>query len=397
MKKSADEICAKPEKIAVQQMPSTMPLYPAAVYECSSANEAGDLLSGDVEGFVYQRDGHPNASVLAEQCRKLQGGDELGVAFAQITSTGMSALALALVAHLRPGDHVLLSHQLYGRTTRLVTEELARWGLDYTVVDMCHLDEVAHELRPETRMLIVETIANPLLHVADLQALSDLAQRQDALLLVDNTFATPLITQPFEWGADLVMESMSKILNGHGDVMMGLLCGKSSSTERVQTANSSWGFTASPFDCWLASRGLATAHLRIERACQNAYQLASWLAGQPMVKKVYYPGLDSHPTHQMAVQVLGETHFGSMVSIEFESGRRGVDQFIAHSQKIAFCPSLGEIATTLSHPRSTSHRNLTPKSAEKLGIAEGLLRISCGVESFEFLKNEFERILSALD
>ena len=392
-----DEVCAKPEKISVSPQPSVMPIYPAAVYECETLDQADALLAGTVDGFVYQRDGHPNATVLAEQCRKLQGGDELGVDFAQITSTGMSALALAMVAHLKSGDHVLLSDQLYGRTARLVKEELGRWGLTYDEVDMCDLTRVAASIRNETRMLVVETIANPLLHVADLEQLGELARQHEALLLVDNTFATPLITQPFRWGADLVMESMSKILNGHGDVMMGLLCGKAALKERVRNATSSWGMSSSPFDCWLASRGLATAHLRVERASQNAAHLAAWLAEQNQVSKVYYPGLDSHPTHETAVKILGNGMFGSMISVELKNGRSAVEQLIQLSEKIKFCPSLGEIPTTLSHPRSTSHRSMSNDAAEKMGITEGLLRISCGVESFEFLRNEFKTVLAAMD
>lgn len=374
-----------------------MPIYPAAVYECESLEQADALLAGTVEGFVYQRDGHPNATVLAEQCRQLHGGDALDVAFSQITSTGMSALALGLVSHLQTGDHVLLSHQLYGRTTRLVKEELTRWGLAWSEVDMCDLAATEQAIRSETRMLLVETIANPLLHVADLDQLASLAHAHDALLLVDNTFATPLVAQPFAWGADLVMESMSKILNGHGDLMMGMLCGKASLRERVRNATSSWGITASPFDCWLAMRGLATAHLRIERACQNAYQLSRWLRDQPRIARVHYPGLDSHPTHEIAVKILGSSLYGNMISIEFAGGRPAVEAWMKQSKKIRFCPSLGEIPTTVSHPRSTSHRSLPPEVADEMGITSGLLRISCGVESFEFLQHEFETTLAAMD
>ena len=397
MKNNPDEICARPEKIVVSPQPSTMPIYPAAVYECQSATQADRLLSGAEDGFVYQRDGHPNASVLSEQCRQLQGGDELGVAFAQITSTGMSSLALALVAHLKAGDHVLLSDQLYGRTVRLVTEELGRLGIQSSQVDMVNLEATREAIRENTRMLVVETIANPLLHVADLKQLGDMARQTGAAMLVDNTFATPLIQRPFEQGADLVMESMSKILNGHGDVMMGMLCGKSALAERVQAASSSWGVTASPFDCWLASRGLATAHLRVERASENANRLAVMLEAHPAIHRVYYPGLASHPTHTTACRILGGTRFGNMISVEFASGRAGVDRFISLSRSIAFCPSLGEIATTISHPRSTSHRGMPAETAEKMGITEGLLRISCGVESGDFLENEFLTILNALD
>ena len=376
-RKSPDEICTHPPEVKVNSTASAMPIYPASVYQCDSIDQAGGLLTGEIEGFVYQRDGHPNAVALAEQCRELHGGDELDVKFAHITSTGMSALSLAIVSHLKSGDHVLLSDQLYGRTTRLVSEELTRWGLEFSQTNMCELNQVVAAIRPKTRMLVTETIANPLLHVSDLSAISDIAHSHDAKLLVDNTFATPLVARPFEMGADLVMESMTKMMNGHGDVMMGLLCGKADLAERAKNALSSWGMTASPFDCWLAARGLATAELRVTRANENAAHLSALLSEHPRIKNVYYPGLASHPTHKMAQQVLGGDRFGSMLSIEFSDGASDVDLFIKVSQKISFCPSLGEIATTISHPRSTSHRGLSDKSAQELGISAGLMRISC--------------------
>lgn len=395
--KRPDEICARPEKVNVTPPPSTTPIYPAAVYECESLQQADALLAGDVEGFVYQRDGHPNAVVLSEQCRQLHGGDDLGVAFAQVTSTGMSAMALAMVSHLKSGDHVLLSDQLYGRTTRLVKEELSRWGLDWSEVNMCELDKVAESMRAETRMVVVESIANPLLHVVDLEALGNLAHQNDAVFVVDNTFATPIICRPFEWGADLVMESMSKIMNGHGDVMLGLLCGKEFLADRARNALSTWGISASPFDCWLASRGLATAPLRVQRAAENAAELSAWLSEHSKVSTVYYPKLASHPTHETAARILESSGFGHVFSVQFHGGRPAVEQFINLSEKIKFCPSLGEIATTVSHPRSTSHRGMPAEIAESMGIGEGLMRVSCGIETFEFLRDEFETILAAMD
>lgn len=397
MNANPDEICAKPKKIAVQPMPSTMPIHTAAVYECESAQHAGDLLSGETDGFVYQRDGHPNAVVLAEQCRQLHGGEEAGVDFAVVTSTGMSAMSLAIVSHLKKGDHLLLGNQLYGRTTRLIAKELTRWGLEFDEVDMCNVDQVKAAVRPQTRMLVVETMANPLLHVADLPSLSSISQKQNAILLVDNTFATPLLTRPFAFGADLVIESMSKILNGHGDVMMGMLCGKKDSAERVKDAISTWGMTASPFDCWLVSRGLATAHLRIDRACENAMRLAQFLETKKRIQRVFYPGLKSHPTAAMATKLVGPTKFGNVLSCEFTGGLRDVEAFISLSKKIAFCPSLGEIATTISYPRTTSHRGLSAQTADKLGITNGVIRISCGIESAQFLENEFGLVLNAMD
>lgn len=397
MSEKPDEICTRPQSVRVFPEPSTLPIYPAAVYECQSTGQADQLLGGEIEGFVYQRDGHPNATVLGEMCRRLHGGDGSAVAFGQVTSTGMSALALALAAVLETGQHVVISHQMYGRSTRLVVEEFGRWGLSCTEVDMTDLDAIRAAMTSSTRMLMVETIANPLLDVVDLPAIAEIARQNKATFLVDNTFATPMLTRPLDLGADLVMESMSKILNGHGDLMMGLLCGREQYRDRVRDGVSSWGMTASPFDCWLATRGIATAHLRVERACENAMQLANWLAGQPGVQQVHYPGLASHPTHQNACRILGGRLFGNMISLELRGGREAADRFISNLQRVRFCPSLGEIATTISHPRSTSHRGLKPEKAREMGITDGLIRVSCGIESFDTIGEDFENAFSAMD
>jgi cystathionine beta-lyase/cystathionine gamma-synthase len=374
-----DDLCPEPPDLPRVANSLAPPIYPGSVYRCRSPEEADRMLGGQAPGYVYQRDGHPNADVLAEKCRALHGADR-----AAVTASGMAALSLAMLATLKPGDHVVASRLLYGKSRFLIAHEGARLGIESTLVDPCNLDEVAAAMKDNTRLLVVETIANPLLEVADVGAFAEIAHRRGARLLVDNTFATPIVFRPLEHGADLVLESLTKMMNGHSDVMLGLLCGRESTWERMPGVLSAWGLTASPFDCWLAYRGLTTLHLRLERACANAMRAAEFLASQSKVDRVCYPGLVSHATHSLAARQFGE-RFGSIVSFRLAGGRPAADAFIAAAGHIPFCPSLGEASTTLSHPETTSHRGLTPQERQALGIDGGVIRLSVGVESPQFI------------
>jgi cystathionine beta-lyase/cystathionine gamma-synthase len=297
---------------------------------------------------------------------------------------------------LNPGDHVVASRLLYGKSRFLLTQEAARWGLKCTLVDPRNLGEVAAAIvKNQTKLVVVETIANPLLETADVEALAETAHARGALLLVDNTFATPVLFRPLEHGADLVLESLTKMMNGHSDVMLGLLCGREELGERMPGVISAWGLTASPFDCWLAFRGLATLHLRMDRASASALKTAEFLAGRSEVDLVYYPGLRDHGTHDVAVRQFGG-RFGSIVSFRLRGGRGAADAFIAAAQQIPFCPSLGEVSTTLSHPETTSHRGLSPEERQALGIDGGVIRLSIGVESPEFIVEAIEQGLRAM-
>jgi len=232
------------------------------------------------------------------------------------------------------------------------------------------------------------------LEVADIGALAEIAHAGGAVLLVDNTFASPMLCRPLELGADLVMESLTKTMNGHSDVILGLLVGREAAWQRVPQVISAWGLSSSSFDCWLAARGLATAHLRIERACENAQAAAEFLQSQTgKVEQVFYPGLGSHPQHALARKQLG-TRFGTIVSFNLTGGRPAADRFIAAAKQIPFCPSLGELSTTLSHPETTSHRGLTAGQRQALGITGGTIRLSVGTESSEFVREALQQGLS---
>ncbi|MFO0897481.1 MAG: aminotransferase class I/II-fold pyridoxal phosphate-dependent enzyme [Pirellulales bacterium] len=384
-----DDLCPRPEPLPPAGSPASPPLYLSSVYACQDIAQADAVLSGREAGYAYRRDGHPNAHALAEKCQQLHAAERAAVA-----ASGMGALALCLLSQTRQGDHVVASDQLYGKSLTLLTQEAPRLGIDCSVVDACDVRAVQAACRPNTRLIVVETISNPRLRVADVAALAQVADACGARLLVDNTFASPLVCRPLELGAALVHESLTKIMNGHSDVLLGLLAGRQDAWERVPGVLSTWGWTAAPFDCWLAARGLATLHLRAERASANALHAAERLRGRPEIAGVDYPGLPEHPDHALAARQFGG-RFGSMVTFHLAGGRAAADRFLAGAKQIPFCPSLGELHTTLSHPASTSHRALSPEGRAKLGISEGTIRLSVGTESPEFVWSALEEGLAA--
>ncbi len=376
------DICPRPQPLPpLPTRPHAPPIFPSSVWECDSPQQADALLSGREAGYVYQRDGHPNAFLLADKLKLLHEAPR-----GAVTNSGMAALAAALLSQLQMGDHVVVGNRMYGKTLALFASEASRLGIEVTSMDACDAAAVAAAVRTNTKLIVAETIANPLLEVANIAALADVAHQKNTLLLIDNTFASPILCRPLALGADLVMESLTKTLNGHSDVVLGFLGGRDDVWERVPAVVSTWGLTGGPFECWLAERGLATAHLRIERACENALNAADFLEKQsPKVAQVYYPGLPSHPHHATARRQFGE-RFGTMVSFRLAGGRTAADTFIAATH-IPFCPSLGELSTTLSHPETTSHRGMTSEQRSALGISGGTIRLSVGTESIEFIRD----------
>ena len=391
MKPKPDDICPRPDVLPpLPTQPAATPLYTASVYRCETPDQAARLLAGELPGYIYSRDGHPNADLLAEKCRELHGAEK-----AAICGSGMGALAAALLSQAAQGDHVVVSNQLYGRSTQLLVAEVARVGITSTLVDSCDLPAVQAALRGETKSIVVETISNPLLRVADLAQLAELASSHGARLLVDNTFASPAICRPLEFGADLVLESLTKIMSGHSDVLLGLLCGREACWQRVPLVLSAWGLSSSPFDCWMASRGLGTMALRVERAAANALAAARFLSQRDEVETVCFPGLTEHPDHALAVRQFG-SRFGTVVTFTLRGGRPAAEAFIAASTQIPFCPSLGDLSTTLSHPASTSHRLVPPERREAQGILESTIRLSVGVESPEAVEQALAEALAGM-
>ena len=373
-----DDICPRPEKLPpTATTPQAAGIFPASVWQCASPEEALALLRGEAEGYVYQRDGHPNADMLAAKLSELHSADRT-----MVTSSGMAAMSAVALSQLTSGDHVVVSDQLYGRTLDLFVGQTGRLGVTCDAIDTCDLDAVKAKVRENTKLLLVETISNPLLRVADVKALAEIAHSSGAKLVVDNTFASPVLFRPLEHGADVVVEIISKSINGHSDVMLGSVSCRESDWANVPSMVSIWGLHSSPFDCWLAARGLMTLHLRAKAASENALRIAEFLQSQTdTVANVRYPGLSSHPDHTLAIRQFGD-HLGAIVTFDLTGGLTAAEQFITTIAKdIPFAPSLGEVSTTLSHPASTSHRNQSQQQQAALGINGGTIRLSVGTES----------------
>jgi cystathionine gamma-synthase len=367
--------------------PLVPPIVPSAVFVARDADQMNGVYEGQEQGFTYAREGSPNAELLASKIASLEGA-EAGL----ITSSGMSAVAAILLGLLKAGDHVVASSQLYGRTLRLVSQELPRLGFSTALVDATDVDAVAGAIRPNTRFMLVEVVSNPLLRVVDVEALGALASARGVTMIVDNTFPTPLALRPLSMGADVVFHSITKMLAGHSDVTLGAVCTSHDVVTPIRDTIVTWGLNGSPFDCWLAERGMNTLELRVARANANAAALAEFLGGQASVQRVIYPGRTDHPDHAVARKLFGD-HFGNMVTFELKGGRDAVNRFMRKLDSIPFAPTLGDVSTMISHPAVTSHRGLTPDAREALGIREGTIRVSVGVEEFALLEDEFRAAL----
>ncbi len=368
--------------------PLVPPLYQSSVYTLPDLDALDRIMNDQVPGFIYARDAHPNARHLAGLLAELESAE-----WSVMCGSGMAAISAILLATVQQGQRIVASNRLYGRSTQLLGQELNRFGVVTEFVDTCDLDQVDKALETETQLLFVETMSNPLLRLVEIPALAELANEHDCLLAVDNTFATPILTKPLDLGADLVMESLTKMIAGHSDVTLGVVCGRDKDLlPQLNAEVSIWGLASNPFDCWLAERGLATLNLRMRAACENASRLADWLAEQNGVSRVIYPGRPDHPDNAWANKLL-TGGYGNMLCFELNGGRAAVNRFLRAAPGIPFSPSLGNTTTTLSHPATTSHRTpqVSPAERKRQGITDGLIRLSVGVEEVETIQEEIEK------
>jgi cystathionine beta-lyase/cystathionine gamma-synthase len=375
----------EPQPPLGQSVPLVPPLYQSSVYSLPDLDALDRIMDARTPGFIYARDGHPNARQLADQLAALEGAT-----WSLVCGSGMAAISAVVLATVSQGERIVASNRLYGRTTQLLMEELPRFGVKTTLVDTNDLAAVRAALQEPARMLFVETMSNPLLRVVDLEALAELADERDCQLVVDNTFATPALCRPLDWGADFVMESLTKMIGGHSDVTLGVLCARNDRLPETTRTMSIFGLASNPFDCWLAQRGLATLALRMKAAAANAAALADWLAGQPGVSRVVYPGRSDHPDHELAERVLAGV-YGNMLCFELEDGREAVNRFMRLARGVPFSPSLGHTTTTCSHPATTSHRYASPAEKRRQGISDGLIRLSVGVEELKDIRTEMAK------
>lgn len=371
--------------------PVVTPLSPSVVYASDTPDMLDRQYEGELHGYTYSREGHPNADVVAGLLDRMENAPNPGV----VTSSGMAAVSAVLLGLLKSGDHVIGGNQLYGRSLRMMAEDLPRLGIETTLADPGDVDAVRAALRPETRMILVEVVSNPTLRVADMKGLAKLAKEAGVLLVVDNTFTTPRAYQPFEHGADIVIHSVTKLLAGHSDVMLGYVAARDAAINtRLRVFTVTAGMTPSPFDCWLAERGMLSFDLRFERCQSTAMKLADALGTFSGVKRVIYPARQDHPDHARAADLL-QGRWCNMVSFELDGGREAANAFTTAAEGLSFAPTLGDVGTTLSHPASSSHRALTAERRASLGMSEGFFRVSVGLEDPDALVAIFERAVAA--
>ena len=354
--------------------PLTAPIYQNSVFEIESLEQVDDIYEGRQDGFIYSRDANPNVSILERVIADLEDADD-AVAFA----SGMGAVGVSLLALVESGDTVLAADALYGGTNLLLRQHLTRLGVKVEFVDATDLGAVEVMLANRPKATLVESIANPLLSLPNIGAIAELAREYGSALVVDNTLATPVLLRPLELGADVVIHSATKSLGGHSDVTGGVAAARADIAMRIRQSNIVWGSAPDPFAAWLIARGIRTLPLRVERACDNAMRVAAFLADHAKVSAAHYPGLPGHPQHDLAKSTL-DGGFGGMVSYEMEGGA-AASRFVRALDMIKFAPSLGEARTTISHPAKTSHRSLSEDERTASGISDGLIRMSCGIES----------------
>lgn len=372
------------------------PIAMASVYAFRDLHHLKDVLQGFEPGSSYGRYGTRNHAELERALADLEGGPDVPFsAVGQVASSGMAAIYLALLCALKSGEHLVATQDCYGGTLTLLQHDLPRLGIRTTFVDTDDLDAVARAIEPSTRVLLVETISNPTIKVADLERLSTLARERDLWFLVDSTFLTPILHRPLTLGPHtVVLHSLTKYLSGHGDVMGGAVVAHEDFMGSVKQLTMHLGPILSPFECWLTVRGLRTLALRMERHCENARRLAEFLEHHPRVRRVYYPALRASPYHALAQRLLPRG-VGGMLSFEIEGGIAEANRVITGLRVIKLMPSLGHTITTVSHPAWSSHRNLSPEEKARAGVTDGLLRVSAGLEHFGDLQADLAQALDA--
>ncbi len=371
-------------------------LYLASSFVQPDAETAARRFAAQEEGYTYTRTSNPTVTSFERRLAAMEG-TECAVA----TSTGMAAILLVALTALKTGDHVICSQSMFGSTIKLLGTEMARFGVETTFVPQTDLAAWKAAIKPNTRMLFAETPTNPLTDLCDIAALAEMAHAQGALLAVDNSFATPVLQQPAKLGADLVVHSGTKFLDGQGRVMAGAVCGTVALVDKVMgTFLRSGGLNLSPFNAWVVMKGLETLSLRVKAESAAALELATWLEAHPKVSRVYYPGLKSHPQHALAMRQQNGLG-GAVLSLDVVG--EGAEQLRANAFHVidstllcSITANLGDVKTTITHPASTSHGRLTEEQRQSAGVGQGLIRISVGLEHLDDLKADLLRGLDSL-
>jgi len=371
-------------------------LYLTSGYVQSSAESQARRFAGEEEGDTYGRSGNPTVRSMEQRLAALEGAEAC-----MATSSGMSAILLMCFSLLKAGDHVVFSQSMFGSTIKLIGSEFARFGVESTAVPQTDLAAWKAAVRPTTRLLFAETPTNPLGEVCDIAALAEIAHQAGALLAVDNCFASPALQRPMDFGADIVMHSGTKYLDGQGRVMAGALCASAQLVnEKFLPVQKNGGMVLSPFNAWVVLKGMETLDLRMRAQSALALELARWLEAHPAVARVYYPGLQSHPQHALAMKQMSGLG-GAVLSFDVkadnpEQARARAFHVLDALQTLSLCTNLGDTKTLLTHPASTSHGKLSETQRQAAGIGQGLIRVAVGLEHLDDIKADLVRGLDTL-
>lgn len=360
-------------------------IFPTSSFVFGSAAEAAARFSGTQPGNIYARFTNPTVRYFQERLAALEGAESCVA-----TSSGMSAILAVMLGLLKAGDHVVCSRSVFGTTTLLLQNIIGKFGVTFSFVELTDMAAWEAALQPNTRLLFVETPANPLTEIVDIRELADLAHRHGSLLVVDNCFCTPALQRPLALGADIVVHSATKYLDGQGRALGGAVLGdKERVGKDVYGILRNGGITMSPFNAWIFLKGLETLSLRMKAHCDNAMELAQWLSTHPNIAAVHYPGLASHPQHELAQRQ--QSDFGGIVSFVVKGGQEAAWKVIDATQMLSITANLGDAKSTITHPATTTHGRLTPEQKATAGIADGLIRVSVGLEHIRDIQRDLAR------
>ncbi|MGI2124724.1 methionine gamma-lyase [Shewanella baltica] len=366
------------------------PLYQSATFVFESAQQGGERFAGNEPGYIYTRLGNPTTAEFERKMAILEGAEA-----AAATASGMGAVSAALLANLQMGDHLVASNAVYGCTYALMTTQFARFGIEVSLVDFSSVAEIEAAIKSNTKVIFCETPVNPHLQVFDLAAIATIAKRHQLVSIVDNTFMTPLLQRPLDFGIDLVIHSATKYLNGHGDVIAGIVCGSEEQLHKVKyEILKDIGAVISPHDAWLILRGLKTLDVRLQRHCDSAQRVAEFLAEHPSINRVYYPGLASHQGHKFIGQQMKRA--GGVIAFELAANLEEAKAFVGHLSLFSIAVSLGDAESLIQHPASMTHSPYTPEARAAAGIGDNLLRISIGLEDCDDIIADLNQALARL-
>ena len=367
----------------------TVPIYQTSTFVFENVEQGAARFAGKEEGYIYTRLGNPTVRALERNIAELEGGED-----ARACASGMAAIYAAVTSTVKKGDHIVGPDSLYGGTAKLFTNILPKFGIEFTLVDSSNPANIEKAMKNNTKIIFVESPANPTLKITDLKAVSRIAEKKGVTTMIDNTFMSPYFQQPLKLGIDVSIHSLTKYLGGHSDLIGGIIVGRKSFFKTLDPVLKNTGATLAPFDAWLTLRGVKTLPLRMEKHNENAMKVAEFLESHPKVEKVYYPGLKSHPQHKLAKRQM--SGFGGMISFELKGGLKTGIKLMNSVKLCMLAVSLGAVETLIEHPASMTHAIVPKDERLKAGITDGLVRLSVGIEDVRDIIRDLEQALSGV-